>query len=92
MGKTALNKEMKAMTLKIAQVLISELQLEDVTSETFDIDLNLVDELGIDSMELTTVVLVLQDECGVIIDEEDYPDLTNIRLIAEYILKKKKKA
>jgi len=90
MAKAPLKKDLKAMTKKIAEVLISELKLEDVTSETFDIDLNLVDELGIDSMELTTVVLVLQDECGVIIDEEDYPNLTNIRLIAEYILKKKK--
>ena len=37
-------------------------------------------------MDLTTVALVLQDEYGIEIDEEDYPKLSNVRLIAAYIL------
>ena len=36
-------------------------------------------------MDLATVALVLQDEYGITIDEEDYPKLQSIRLIAEYI-------
>ncbi|PKN34282.1 MAG: phosphopantetheine-binding protein [Deltaproteobacteria bacterium HGW-Deltaproteobacteria-19] len=71
--------------LRIAQIVIDELRLEDVTKETFDPDLDLVDELGIDSMDLATVALVLQDEYGVSIDEDDYPKLKTLRLIAEYI-------
>lgn len=71
--------------LRIAEIVISELKLEDVTAATFDPELNLVEELGIDSMDLTTVVLVLQDEFGVTIDEDDYPKLKNIRAIADYI-------
>ncbi len=70
---------------QIADIVISELKLEDVTPESFDPELDLVDELGIDSMDLTTVVLVLQDEFDITIDEDDYPKLKNIRLIAEYI-------
>jgi acyl carrier protein len=70
--------------LRIAQIVIDELRLEDVTKETFDPDLDLVDELGIDSMDLATVALVLQDEYGVSIDEDDYPKLKTLRLIAEY--------
>jgi acyl carrier protein len=73
------------LILKVAEIMINELKLEDVTPETFDPDLDLVDELGIDSMELATVALLLQDEYAIAIDEDDYPTLTNIRLIAEYI-------
>ncbi|MBA2881251.1 acyl carrier protein [Desulfosalsimonas propionicica] len=70
----------------VAGIVIEELKLEDVTPETFDPDLDLVDEVGVDSMDLATVALVLQDEYGIRIDEEDYPKLKTLRLIAEYIL------
>jgi acyl carrier protein len=79
----------------VAQVMIEELKLEDVTPETFDPDIDLVDEVGIDSMDLATVALVLRDEYGIRIDEDDYPKLINIRLISEYIdnrLKEKSQA
>lgn len=73
------------LILHIAQIMIDELKLEDVTAKTFDPDIDLVDEVGIDSMDLATVALVLRDEYSVRIDEDDYPKLTSIRLIAEYI-------
>ncbi len=72
--------------VEVAQIIIDELKLEDVTSDTFDPDIDLVDEVGIDSMDLATVALVLQDEYGIRIDEDDYPKLKTIRLIAEYML------
>ena len=75
----------KALIIRIAEIIISELKLEDITAETFDPNLDLVDELGVDSMDLATVVLVLQDEYGITIDEDDYPKLRNVRMIAEYI-------
>lgn len=75
-------------TLRVAEIMIDELKLEDVTPETFDPDMDLVDEVGIDSMDLATVALVLRDEYAVRIDEDDYPKLTTIRLIAEYIQNK----
>lgn len=71
--------------LKVAQVLIEELKLEDVTPATFDADIDLVDEIGIDSMDLATVALVLQDHYGIRFDEDDYPTLTTVRKIAAYI-------
>ena len=76
---------MSQISYRVAEIIIDELKLEDVSPETFDPGLDLVDELGIDSMDLTTVVLVLQDEYGIVIDEDDYPQLRNLRLIAEYI-------
>ena len=70
---------------RIAEIIINELKLEDVTPVTFDPDLDLVDEVGIDSMDLATIALVLRDEYGIRIDEDDYPTLTTVRIIAEYI-------
>jgi len=81
--------EDSAMILRISEIVIEELKLQDITPDAFDPNLDLVDELGIDSMDLATVVLVLQDEYGIAIDEDDYPKLRNIRLIAEYITQKK---
>ncbi|MFH0976911.1 MAG: phosphopantetheine-binding protein [Spirochaetota bacterium] len=82
--------EAKDIILKTAEIIINELKLEDITAETFDPDLDLVDELGIDSMDLTTVALVLQDEYNITIDEDDYPTLKTVRLISDYIQKELK--
>jgi acyl carrier protein len=71
--------------LRIATIMIDELKLEDVTPETFEPDIDLIDEVGIDSMDLATVALILRDEYGIRIDEDDYPKLTTIRKIARYI-------
>jgi acyl carrier protein len=79
------HKEIQELILRIAKIIIDELKLEDITPEKFDPDMDLVDELGVDSMDLATVALVLQDEYGVFIDEDDYPKLKNIRLIAGYL-------
>ena len=75
----------KEFQLRVAQIIITELKLQDITAETFDPDLDLVDEIGIDSMDLATIVLVLQDEYGIKFDEDDYPKLRAIRLIAAYV-------
>ena len=77
--------ETDKLILRVAEVMIDELKLEDVTPATFLPELDLVDEVGIDSMDLATVALVLQDEYDIRIDEDDYPKLTTIRLIAEYL-------
>lgn len=73
---------------RVAEIIINELKLEDVTPATFNADLDLVDEVGIDSMDLATIALVIRDEFGIRIDEDDYPKLTTIRIIGEYIAEK----
>ena len=82
------NTNLGKIILHVARVMIDELKLEDVTPETFDPEIDLVDEVGIDSMDLATVALVLRDTYSIRIDEDDYPKLTTIRLISEYIVKK----
>jgi acyl carrier protein len=79
------SKETQERILRIAKIIIEELKLEEITPESFDPDMDLVNELGVDSMDLATVALVLQDEYGVFIDEDDYPKLKTVRLIAEYL-------
>ena len=76
------------ITLRVSEVMINELKLEDVTPEAFDVDMDLIDEVGIDSMDLATVALVLQDEYSIRFDEDDYPKLTTVRYIGEYIKRK----
>ncbi len=70
---------------RVAEILIRELKLEDVTPDTFGRDLDLVEELGIDSMDLATIVLVLQDEYSIKIDEDSYAKLKTVSAIAQYI-------
>ena len=66
--------DVEKIILRVAQIMIDELKLEDVTPETFDPEIDLIDEVGIDSMDLATVALVLRDEYGIRIDEDDYPN------------------
>ena len=87
-----MQQEKSATTIRVAEIVINELKLEDVSPETFDPDLDLVDEVGIDSMDLATIALVIRDEFGIRIDEDDYPKLTTLRIIAGYIDEKKNEA
>ncbi len=80
--------DLKGIIRHVAEIIIDELKLENVTADTFKPDLNLIDELGIDSMDLATIALVLQDEYKIVIDEDDYPKLKTVALIAEYIEEK----
>ena len=82
------DRSLDKIILRVAEITIQELKLEDVTPETFDPAIDLVDEVGVDSMDLATVALVIRDEYAIRIDEDDYPKLTNIQLIAEYIARK----
>lgn len=83
------SQDIQSIIRHVAEIIIDELKLEDVTADTFNPDMDLVDELGIDSMDLATIALVLQDEYGIAIDEDDYPKLKTIRLISEYIEERK---
>ena len=82
------SKETKGIVRHVAEIIIDELKLENVTPDTFNPDMDLVDELGIDSMDLATIALVLQDEYKIVIDEDDYPKLKTVRLICQYIEEK----
>jgi len=67
-------RDMEGIIRHVTEVIIGELKLEDITVGTFNPDMDLVDELGIDSMDLATIALVLQDEYKITIDEDDIPN------------------
>ena len=44
--------DLNGIIRRVAEIIIEELKLEDITAATFNPDLDLIDELGIDSMDL----------------------------------------
>ena len=47
----------------------------------------LVDDLGIDSLDLVGVFLSIQDKYGVAIDDDELPKLLKVSDLAEYVAK-----
>ena len=45
----------------------------------------LIEDLGIDSLDLVGIILKIQDVYGVLIDEDDVPTLTTLGHLAEYV-------
>ena len=45
----------------------------------------LIEDLGIDSLDLVGIILKIQDVYGVSIDEDDVPSLTTLGHLAEYV-------
>ncbi len=52
----------------------------------------LVDDLGIDSLDLVGVFLSIQDRYDVVIDDDDVPDLRRVVDLAEYVAKNRLRA
>ena len=52
-----------------------------------DADQSLVDDLGIDSLDLVGVFLSIQDRYDVVIDDDDLPQLRRVCDLAAYVAK-----
>jgi acyl carrier protein len=48
-------------------------------------DTRLVEDLGIDSLDLVAVFLTVQDNYGVVIDDEDVPALRKVSDLVAYV-------
>ncbi len=57
-----------------------------------DAEKRLVDDLGIDSLDLVGVFLSIQDQYDVVIDDDDVPRLLRVADLAEYVEKNRTKA
>ena len=57
-GEITVAKDIANITIRIAELMINELKLEDVTPETFDPEIDLVDEVGIDSKSGKTIMRI----------------------------------
>ena len=61
-------------------------------SITVDADKRLVDDLGIDSLDLVGVLLSIQDQYDVVIDDDDVPKLLRVSDLAAYVARNREKA
>ena len=57
-----------------------------------DADKRLVDDLGIDSLDLVGVFLSIQDRYDVVIDDDDVPRLRRVADLAAYVEKNRMQA
>jgi acyl carrier protein len=57
-----------------------------------DADKRLVDDLGIDSLDLVGVFLSIQDRYDVVIDDDDVPQLRRVADLAAYVEKNRMQA
>ncbi|MDD5903188.1 MAG: acyl carrier protein [Oscillospiraceae bacterium] len=71
------------MTLEKVQKIIAE-QFE-VAADSISADTNIVDDLGIDSLDVVELIISVEDEFGIAIPDEDATELTTVGKIVEYI-------
>lgn len=71
------------MTLEKVQKIIAE-QFE-VAADSISADTNIVDDLGIDSLDVVELIISVEEEFGLAIPDEDATELTTVGKIVEYI-------
>ena len=59
---------------------------------TIDAEKRLVDDLGIDSLDLVGVFLKIQDQYDVVIEDDDVPNLLRVSDLAAYIARNRSRA
>jgi acyl carrier protein len=82
------------LKLKLKELLIKELNLEDITPDTFADDLPLFGEgLGLDSLDAVELVVIIQKEFGIDIPDikEGQKAFASVQSLAEYIQAKQAK-
>ena len=74
---------------KLKQLIIDTLALEDVTAEQIDTDAALfLDGLGLDSIDALELAMVLEEQYGVLFDEDPERNLEifgSVRSLAEFV-------
>jgi len=70
------------MIEKLKEILISELQIDE---ELITPDAALASDLGINSLELAELVLVVEDQLGVEINEDDLHKFITVGDVANYL-------
>lgn len=58
----------------------------DVDVATIDLDADLADDVGLDSMDVLNVMIAVHDRTGITIAERDYPRLRTVRSLAEELV------
>lgn len=75
---------------EIRTVFIDELTriAPDVEASTLSDEDHLMDDLGLDSMDILNLVTALQDRLGLTVPETDYPRLETLEKAVDYLSRK----
>ena len=67
---------------KVAKILASELGADEssITPST-----DIVNDLSADSLDMVTLLMCIEDEFGVVVDDDDIPDLHLVGDVVAYI-------
>ncbi|MBP5288469.1 MAG: acyl carrier protein [Clostridia bacterium] len=68
----------------VKELLSKQLNI-DVNS--IDDDASILDDLGADSLEVVEMLMTIEDKFGIIVPDEDVPELKTVRSVAEYLQK-----
>lgn len=71
---------------KLIEIVSAQL---DIDAATISADTNLIEDLGVDSLDVVEMFMEVQDEFGVEIPDEDVDSIKTIGDMAEYIAKSK---
>lgn len=76
--------------MEISREKIVELICEQLDTEPKDVTDNarIIDDLGADSLDITELIMALEDETDIQIEDEEAQDLTTLGKIMEFLEKK----
>jgi acyl carrier protein len=72
---------------RVVELIVKQLKVKmpGASSSNFDASIDLIDGLGIDSIDMAAIALRIQDEFGIEVREEDYEGFKSVRAIAEFV-------
>ena len=72
----------------IYEKVVAELaQQFELDPASINMDTNLIDDLGADSLDVVELIMALEDSFGIAISDEDAAELYTVRRIVEYLEK-----
>ena len=70
------------MIEQVKELLGKQLNLDPAT---IDDDASILDDLGADSLEVVEMLMTIESEFGLVVPDDDVPELKTVRAVADYI-------
>ena len=67
---------------KIRDLLANQFEVDP---ETITIETSLIDDLGVDSLDVVEMIMALEDEYGVTVSDEEAVNLNTVRKIIDFL-------
>jgi len=66
----------------VKEIIVDTLSLD---AEEIKLESDLINDLGIDSLDVMELVMAIDEKCGISIPDEEIPNLTTVEAIVKYI-------